>query len=128
MGARRNEPESVGGSRQCGADEPGVRRNRSGRTRALDSGRPPAGADATPDAQTYLVPHRPRRLIFDFGPFAIEDDELKKALSGLTSIVDGLGAFRTHAGSAHGYGQKTYRPPRQARLVASAQRPQPLLQ
>ncbi|MBE3604007.1 abortive infection family protein [bacterium] len=57
------------------------------------------------------------------GPFAIEDDELKKALSGLTSIVDGLGAFRTHAGSSHGYGQKTYRPPRQARPVGSAQRP-----
>ena len=56
-----------------------------------------------------------------FDPAAIEDDDLKKVLSGLTSIVDGLGAFRTHAGSAHGHGNKTYKPkPRHARLVASA--------
>ncbi len=56
-----------------------------------------------------------------FDPAAMEDDDLKKVLSGLTSIVDGLGAFRTHAGSAHGYGQKMYRPkPRHARLVANA--------
>jgi hypothetical protein len=56
-----------------------------------------------------------------FDPAAIEDDDLKKVLSGLTSIVDGLGGFRTHAGSAHGHGHKTYKPkPRHARLVASA--------
>lgn len=56
-----------------------------------------------------------------FDPRAIEDDDLKKVLSGLTSIVDGLGAFRTHAGSAHGHGHTTYKPkPRHARLVANA--------
>ena len=56
-----------------------------------------------------------------FDPASVEDDDLKKVLSGLISIVDGLGSFRTHAGSAHGHGHKTYKPkPRHARLVAGA--------
>jgi Abortive infection C-terminus len=56
-----------------------------------------------------------------FDPASIEDDDLKKVLSGLISIVDGLGSFRTHAGSTHGHGHKTYKPrPRHARLVAGA--------
>ena len=38
-------------------------------------------------------------------PGQVEDDDLKRVLSGLSSIVDGLGAFRTHAGSAHGRGR-----------------------
>ncbi len=33
----------------------------------------------------------------------LEDDQ-KKILQGLTSIVDGIGAYRTHIGSAHGRG------------------------
>ena len=51
-------------------------------------------------------------------PSQIADDDLKRILSGLTSIIDGLGAFRTHVGSAHGRGRGSYRPsPRHARLV-----------
>jgi hypothetical protein len=51
-------------------------------------------------------------------PSQIADDDLKRILSGLTSIVDGLGAFRTHVGSAHGRGRTAYRPsPRHARLA-----------
>ena len=54
-------------------------------------------------------------------PAQMADDDLKRILSGLTSIVDGLGAFRTHVGSAHGRGRKAYRPaPRHARLVLNA--------
>jgi hypothetical protein len=54
-------------------------------------------------------------------PASLPDDDLKRILSGLTSIVDGLGALRTHAGSAHGRGRIKYRPePRHARVVANS--------
>ena len=39
-------------------------------------------------------------------PSAIEDDDVKKVLSGLNSVVDGIGSLRTHAGSAHGHGRR----------------------
>lgn len=51
-------------------------------------------------------------------PGQIANDDLKRILSGLASVVDGLGAFRTHVGSAHGRGKLAYRPaPRHARLA-----------
>ncbi|MCX6867627.1 MAG: abortive infection family protein [Verrucomicrobia bacterium] len=51
-------------------------------------------------------------------PASIEDNDLRRILSGLISIVDGLGAFRTHTGSVHGRGRLPYRlQPRHARLV-----------
>ncbi|WP_337054710.1 abortive infection family protein [Pseudoxanthomonas sp. USHLN014] len=54
-------------------------------------------------------------------PDQIEDDDLKRVLTGLSSIVDGLGAFRTHAGSAHGQHKRSYKvAPRHARLVVHA--------
>jgi hypothetical protein len=54
-------------------------------------------------------------------PATLPDDDLKRILSGLTSVVDGLGALRTHAGSAHGRGRTKYRPePRHARVVANS--------
>lgn len=54
-------------------------------------------------------------------PARLADDDLKRVLSGLISIVDGLGALRTHVGSAHGRGRQAYRPsPRHARLAAHA--------
>jgi hypothetical protein len=43
-----------------------------------------------------------------FDPRKLEDDDLKKILSGMFSIIDGIGAFRTHASSAHGQGRKLY--------------------
>lgn len=56
-----------------------------------------------------------------FDPSRLEDDDLKKILGGLSSIVDGVGALRTHAGSAHGRGKKGYRiQPRHARLAVHA--------
>lgn len=54
-------------------------------------------------------------------PAELADDDLKRILTGLASTVDGVGAFRTHVGSAHGRGAKSYRPrPRHARLACHA--------
>jgi hypothetical protein len=54
-------------------------------------------------------------------PAAMPDDDLKRILSGMSSIVDGVGALRTHAGSAHGAGRKQYRPQsRHARLAINS--------
>lgn len=53
-----------------------------------------------------------------FNPGTLEDEDLKKILSGVLSVVDGIGAFRTHASSAHGQGRKIYNlMPRHARLA-----------
>jgi hypothetical protein len=56
-----------------------------------------------------------------FDPSRVEDDDLKSILTGLISIVHGVGALRTHASSAHGAGQKAYRlEGRHARLAVHA--------
>ncbi len=53
-----------------------------------------------------------------FEPGLLQDDDLKRILSGVLSVVDGIGAFRTHASSAHGEGRKVYKiKPRHARLA-----------
>ncbi|WP_417445852.1 abortive infection family protein [Kangiella sp.] len=53
-----------------------------------------------------------------FDPKLVQDDDLKRVLSGILSIVDGIGAFRTHASSAHGEGRVMYKlKPRHARLA-----------
>jgi hypothetical protein len=49
------------------------------------------------------------------------DDDLKRILSGLTSIIDGFSSLRTHKGSAHGRGKNSYRvADRHARLTVNA--------
>ena len=54
-------------------------------------------------------------------PAKIEDDDIRRILGGLSAIVDGLGAFRTHAGSAHGRGRAPYKvAPRHSRLALNA--------
>lgn len=54
-------------------------------------------------------------------PGSIEDTDLQQVLSGLTSVMHGLGSLRTHAGSAHGRGRSQYRlAPRHARLVVNS--------
>ncbi len=54
-------------------------------------------------------------------PSAMPDPDLKPILGGLSAIVDGIGSWRTHKGSAHGGGRKVYRPElRHARLAAHA--------
>lgn len=53
-----------------------------------------------------------------FDPSVVEDQDLKAILTGLGAIVDGIGALRTHASSAHGAGKKSYKlEPRHARLA-----------
>lgn len=53
-----------------------------------------------------------------FDPKLVQDNDLKRVLSGILSIVDGIGAFRTHASSAHGEGRVMYKlKPRHARLA-----------
>ncbi len=56
-----------------------------------------------------------------FDPAIHADDDIKRTLSGITSIIDGIGSLRTHAGSAHGHGNRSYRlEPRHARLAVNA--------
>ena len=56
-----------------------------------------------------------------FDPSNIEDQDLQTILSGLISVVEGIGALRTHASSAHGAGKKSYNlEPRHARLAVHA--------
>ena len=53
-----------------------------------------------------------------FDPGVVEDQDLQVILTGLLAIVDGIGALRTHASSAHGAGKTQYRlEPRHARLA-----------
>lgn len=47
-----------------------------------------------------------KRLGLD--PGSKEDDNVKQVLSGLISIVSGVGALRTRAGSAHGHGNEKH--------------------
>ncbi|WP_210245448.1 abortive infection family protein [Tardiphaga sp. vice304] len=54
-------------------------------------------------------------------PGQMADDDLKQILSGLFSITAGVGALRTHEGSAHGHENKKYRiEGRHARLAVHA--------
>lgn len=56
-----------------------------------------------------------------FDPSLVEDQDLQIILSGLISIVEGIGALRTHASSAHGAGRSSYKiEPRHARLAIHA--------
>jgi hypothetical protein len=56
-----------------------------------------------------------------FDPSVLQDDDLKSILAGLFAIVAGVGAFRTHASSAHGTGRTAYKvQPRHARLAVHA--------
>ena len=54
-------------------------------------------------------------------PRSVEDEDVKRILSGFIAVVDGIGGLRTHAGSAHGKGRRRYKvEPRHARLTAGA--------
>ena len=56
-----------------------------------------------------------------FDPGTVEDQDLQVVLTGMLSVVDGIGALRTHASSAHGAGKKQYKlEPRHARLAIHA--------
>jgi hypothetical protein len=54
-------------------------------------------------------------------PDKMQEDDVRKVLVGLGSIVEGIGALRTHKGSAHGHEKYTYKMrPRHARLTSHA--------
>lgn len=54
-------------------------------------------------------------------PEVVEEQDLRAILGGLASVADGIGALRTHAGSAHGRGRRSYRiEARHARLAIHA--------
>lgn len=56
-----------------------------------------------------------------FDPSVVEDQDLQTILTGLFAVVDGIGALRTHASSAHGAGKKSYKlESRHARLAIHA--------
>lgn len=56
-----------------------------------------------------------------FDPSVVQDQDLQTILSGLLATVEGIGALRTHASSAHGAGTKVYKlEPRHARLAIHA--------
>ena len=58
------------------------------------------------------------RKYLGIDPSSIQDRDLQQILSGVISVVTGIGALRTHASSAHGAGSKIYRiEPRHARLA-----------
>lgn len=58
------------------------------------------------------------RKALNFDPSATEDRDLQEILSGMASVVGGIGALRTHASSAHGLGNTRYKvEPRHARLA-----------
>ncbi|MBN1335629.1 MAG: abortive infection family protein [Deltaproteobacteria bacterium] len=64
-----------------------------------------------------------KQVQIDLGldPAKKEDQDIKRILGGVATLVDGLGALRTHASSAHGKGRKVYRvEPRHARLAVNA--------
>lgn len=56
-----------------------------------------------------------------FDPSKVEDQDLQTILTGLFAVVEGIGALRTHASSAHGAGKNSYKlEPRHARLAIHA--------
>lgn len=58
------------------------------------------------------------RKYLGIDPSKIEDQDLQQILTGLLSVVHGIGSLRTHASSAHGAGKTPYRlEARHARLA-----------
>jgi hypothetical protein len=74
-----------------------------------------------PTKQTIGDLYRVVRDHLGFDPAQVSEQDLKRILSGLISIIDGIGALRTHSGSAHGQGRRSYRlGSRHARLAINA--------
>lgn len=73
---------------------------------------------SVPAKQTIGDLYRVVRDHLGLDPVQVAEQDLKRILSGLISIVDGIGALRTHGGSAHGRSRRGYRvEPRHARLA-----------
>jgi len=76
---------------------------------------------AMPTEQSIRPLWKVIRSHLNFDPAAVDDKDLRTVLTGLAAFVEGIGALRTHKGSAHGHGKPTYKlKPRHARLAAYA--------
>lgn len=74
-----------------------------------------------PDKQDLQPVFKVVRAHLGLDPASVEDQDLQRIISGLFSVVDGIGALRTHASSAHSEGRKGYKlEPRHARLAINA--------
>jgi hypothetical protein len=74
-----------------------------------------------PDKQDLQPVFKVVRADLGLDPGRIANDDLRQIISGLFSVVDGIGALRTHASSAHSEGRKGYKlEPRHARLAVNA--------
>lgn len=74
-----------------------------------------------PDKQDLQPVFKVVRADLGLEPGSVEDQDLQRIITGLFGIVDGIGALRTHAGSAHSEGRKGYKlEPRHARLAVNA--------
>ena len=74
-----------------------------------------------PDKQDLQQVFKVVRADLGMDAGSVGDEDLKRIISGLFSVVDGIGALRTHASSAHSEGRKGYKlEPRHARLAVNA--------
>lgn len=75
----------------------------------------------TPDKQDLQPVFKVVRADLGIDPAGVEDQDLQRIITGLYSVVDGIGALRTHASSAHSEGRRGYKlEPRHARLAVNA--------
>lgn len=74
-----------------------------------------------PDKQDLQPVFKVVRAHLGLDPANLGDRDLQTIITGLFSVVDGIGALRTHASSAHSEGRRGYKlEPRHARLAINA--------
>jgi hypothetical protein len=74
-----------------------------------------------PNEQSLAPLWKVVRTNLGLDPKSVQEQDIQKILSGMISVIDGIGSLRTHAGSAHGRGRKRYQiAPRHARLAINA--------
>ncbi len=74
-----------------------------------------------PSKQTVTLLWKVVQKHLGLDPGTVEDQDISRILGGLASVIDGIGALRTHAGSAHGHGPESYQlDARHARLAIHA--------
>lgn len=62
-----------------------------------------------PKNQKVMLMWKEVKSHLNLNPEGYSEDSIKKILSGLNSIIDGLSSLRNHAGSAHGHVKKSYK-------------------
>lgn len=73
---------------------------------------------SVPAKQDLQSPWNVVRRHLGMDPSRVEDQDIRQIITGLLSVVHGIGSLRTHASSAHGAGKVGYRlEPRHVRLA-----------